>query len=250
MGTATLTTAVMDITLPEMYQDLPYENNDYWSCPDCKNTEYYENWNTSGYYDIDNLIYHLQKMEPDAIRLGEELSEDGALYTVLRQNVQEHSKYKCDYCGKLWDEEQLIKLLKWDCANCGEVWDECHDALCCCYGVCQHDQCTHRDGIKVEADEKGAYHPLRGHRMGVSYFFKCYCRRDEEHCGKFVCVICHEFVDTEANIPVHRCEGLRSPTPVIGDGVYRGTVECFCEAGFCCELHDIHREGHMLCWRS
>jgi len=249
VGTATQTTAVMEITLPEMYQELPYDNEDYLQCPRCKHVDHKENWNTDGYYDIPDLIRHLHLLNPDAIRVGEETSTSGTLYRMLRLEVAEHSKFKCSECSRLWTEEQLNIVTKWDCSNCGETWDAAHDALTCCYGECHFDQCSHRDGIRVEADSGGAYHPLRGYRMGSSTFFKCFCRRDEEWCGNFVCVVCHNYVQTEAQVAAHRCEGLRSGTPVFSDGVYRGTAECFCEAGFCCELHQRHKRGHILCWK-
>jgi DNA-directed RNA polymerase subunit RPC12/RpoP len=248
--TATKHTAIMTITLPEILHDLPYESEDYWKCPGCGSVDYYENWNSVGYYDIPNFIMHLEQLDDDELKVGEELDRHGRLFLMLRQDVTEHSKYKCDNCGNLYDQDDLGTAPYWNCVNCGEGWDNCHDALTCCPGECTIDQCTHREGIKTLADDQGKYHPLRGEQLSKT-FFKCYCTGDENRpCGRYVCVVCHAYVYNEVEVAAHVCPGLQSPTPVFTDGTQVGP-DCFCEAGFCCHLHDRHTRSHpLLCWSA
>jgi hypothetical protein len=244
---------VMEMVLPGMSADLPYHNEDYWSCPSCSYTQYYESWTTVGYYDISSLCFFLNRLDHDALKIGEELDEDKPLYRTLRDQVAEHSQYVCDNCSWTGQEDDLEKNVRYDCSACGENWEHAHDALNCCYGDCERDDCTHRDGIQCEYETGAAvYHPHRTDRMGQTTFFKCWCPQDQP-CGMFVCVICHESVNSEPAIVAHRCSGLKSGTPVIVNPanmnvVSPDAVQCYCAADFCCEMHNMHRNGHMLCW--
>lgn len=257
MGTATTLSplVVKDIFLPEQSADLPYVNEDYRACPNCGHFEHEDNWTTTGYYIISSLVHHLNvldEQEPDAIRLGEELNRNGALYQLLRDKVGEQSQWQCDNCEWKGPEEDLTTLTRFDCSNCGNNYETSHEALNCCPGDCYDDTCTHRDGITKMEGEDGM-HPLRGDRMGRSFFFKCACNRTEEYCGAYVCVICHQTVYTEVDVAAHICPGLQSPTqvhvnpdaPVVRDLA----PQCMCGAGWCCQVHKFHTNEHpLMCW--
>lgn len=255
MGTTTALSplVVKDIFLPEQSADLPYVNEDYRACPNCGHFNHEDHWTTVGYYEIESLIHHLGYLDHDAIRLGQELDRHGALYKLLRDKVAEVSQWQCDNCEWRGTEGELTTLTRYDCSNDGENYETSHEALLCCSGDCYDDTCTHRDGITKMEGEDG-FHPLREDRMGRSFFFKCSCNRTENYCGAYVCVICHQSVFNEVEVAAHICPGLQSPTqvhvnpeaPVVRDLA----PQCFCEAGFCCQVHDRHRSGHMLCWRA
>ena len=229
---------------------LPSVSTNYWGCPSCEAVEYYENWETVNVYDYDSMVENINNaLESNPLVVGDE----ERLVKLLRDAVQENGRERCPNCSEVFDEDDVLRVTRYECVECGETWDTGHDALTCCASTCYDLTCFCRQGLEYEIRPDKTFYPKEFFQRGKSTWFRCRCDRfGDNECGWHICIVCHRSLsplEPSSAMEEHKCPGSPCPwEPVITvDGKPPSVPDCVCETDFCCQVHENHKRGHVMC---
>lgn len=217
------------VELPEPYDCLPVLDEASWACPSCGRAHEQGEWYTT--------------------------------QVILEEGKPRILVERCPYCDVCRPAENLESSGQWRCGDCGDNHDHPHEALLCCPGdPCMQEggHCTCRDGIPRELRTDGKQYGDKN-AYAFTTFFRCACAEGDE-CGLYVCIVCHQGL-TEQMAKSHQCKG--DPVEVY-KAFQQAKLEvkedleeiiseanqvenCTCNTGFCCELHSVHADPHVLC---